>query len=84
MKYVKVFLGGKVPKFFKGTDDAVRFGEKATPLEVEELTKLWEKTIDRAKKFLAKGDLENAMHLAHKSQFFREAIEAAKGIFPQL
>ena len=66
---------------FKGTQDAIEYGAKATPEQVEELKRLRDERYAESKTLL-KTDPQAAMDAATKGQFYREAVEASEGIHP--
>ena len=66
---------------FKGTQDALEYGAKATPEQVEELKRLRDERYAESKTLL-KTDPQAAMDAATKGQFYREAVEASEGRHP--
>jgi len=64
---------------FKNTGDAVKFGLRATPAQLEQLQKKYENATKRAKKLENAGKLQEAFDLAVKGQFYNEAIQGARG-----
>jgi hypothetical protein len=68
----------KIPEF-KNTEGALAFGKTATPEQVEGLKAKRDESLSKSNALKAKGDLQGAMDEAVRGQFFREAIESAKG-----
>jgi len=64
---------------FNNSDDAVRYGAKATLNQIIELKRLRSEAISLCKVEAGRGDMNKALEMAFNSQFYREAIEAAIG-----
>uniref|UniRef100_A0A6M3XDY4 Putative poly(ADP-ribose) polymerase n=1 Tax=viral metagenome TaxID=1070528 RepID=A0A6M3XDY4_9ZZZZ len=67
---------------FTNTDDAVKFGETATPDQVAMMGELRKAEGVKTEAAMEAEDYENGMISATKGQFYREAIEASKGEHP--
>jgi hypothetical protein len=65
----------EIPEFHT-TQDAIAFGDKATPEQVEELKRLREETLKEGYKQKDAKNMQEAMDLAVKAQLYREAVEA--------
>lgn len=69
----------KIPDF-KDTNQAVVFGEKATPEQVKELERLHKDTQKREAEFKAAKDFsDDRSDNAFRGQLYREALEASRG-----
>jgi hypothetical protein len=64
---------------FKSTNEAVEFGKKATPEQIEQLRAKQKELTDETAKLKAEKKTTEALEYAFKGQFVREAIEAAEG-----
>ena len=65
----------EIPEFHS-TEEAIAFGDKATPEQVKELKRLREETLAEGKKLFAEKKMQEATNIAVKAQFYREATEA--------
>jgi hypothetical protein len=61
---------------FKSTEEAMAFGEKASPEQIQQLRQLREETLTEVRKHVAARKPQEALNLATKAQFYREAFEA--------
>lgn len=62
---------------FKNSNEAISYGERATLDQVIELKRLRDKALAMFNTAFSKGDMDKALELSFKSQFMREALEAA-------
>jgi hypothetical protein len=68
---------------FKDTNEAVAFGEKATPEQVIEIKRLEDQARNREAELKAAQDFsEERTNNAYKAQLYREALEASRGEHP--
>jgi len=67
----------------KNSEEAIAFGEKATPEQVTELERLYEESQIKSKAFRDTGKLQEALDEGVRGQFFREAVDKAKGVLPE-
>ena len=72
---VEPYKKSSIPEF-KSTQDAIAFGDKATPEQAEELKRLREETVSAGKKLMAEKKMQEALNTGVKAQFYREALEA--------
>lgn len=62
---------------FKDTKEAIAFGRKATPLQVKELKRLLKTSRYICRFETRAGNIDVALVEAFRTQFYREALEAA-------
>lgn len=71
------------PTKFKTTQDAIAYGEKATPEQIKELARLEKGARQKEAEYSAKKDFsDDRAQNAYMAQLYREAQEAAKGKHP--
>lgn len=63
---------------FKTTEQAVKFGKKASSVQISELQRLRKDAESEYQKLTDEGKLEKAGEVAVKAQFYREAFEVAE------
>jgi hypothetical protein len=80
----KLFKLGKsqglseIPKF-KSTEDAVKFGKKATKTDIIELQRLRKQTMLEGEGLRKAGKLQESSDVGFKTQLYNEAIQASEG-----
>ena len=66
-----------IPKF-KNTEDAINFGETATPQQILQLRKARKRALNISDALITKGKHQQALDKVFTAQFYREAIEASE------
>jgi N12 class adenine-specific DNA methylase len=74
----KPYAGPPIPAF-KTTNEAMAFGKKATPEQIDRLKALMVENRDEFIKLKEAGKLQEAMNVATLGQYYREAVEASEG-----
>lgn len=77
VKVKKVRPKVKIPEL-KSTEEALEFGEVATPEQIEVLRSKWNESLLKSDALKTKGDLQGAMDEAVRGQLFRETIESSE------
>jgi hypothetical protein len=72
----------KLSDGFKNTQEAVDYGTKAKPHQVNKLTKYYKKSLAKQEQFKANKDYQSWMDEATRGQFYREALDASLGKHP--
>ena len=67
---------------FKNTQEAVDYGTKAKPHQINKLTKYYKKSLAKQEQFKTNKDYQSWMDEATRGQFYREALDASLGKHP--